>query len=334
MPSGVKTWIVEYRPGAGGRKTAKKRMTLGKVGVLTPDQARDLAKDTLAKVHAGRDPPTRRREQRRRRASPSYAPFILKRPKRGQLIGKHGNPKKASTLVSDRGRIARHIKPLLGKKLVREVTHSDIERFLRDVASGKTAVDVKTKKHGRAIVKGGNGTATRTVRLLGGIFTFAIQHGMRAENPTHGVTKYADKQGARFLSKEELDRLGAALRDAESIEIEWDARLDSPGAKHLPKNPENRRTIIGPHATAAIRLLILTGCRLGEILSLQWSHVGMERGFLFLPDSKTGAKTVVLGAPALEVLASVPRIDGCPFVIAGERNRIVPAPTSKDLGHS
>ncbi|MBZ6077579.1 tyrosine-type recombinase/integrase [Microvirga puerhi] len=319
MPSGVMTWIVEYRPGAGGRSTAKKRVTLGKVGALTPEQARELARDILAKVHAGHDPANEKAQAKAAKTVAELCDLYLEEAEKGHLIGKRGTPKKASTLVSDRGRIARHIKPLLGKKLVREVTRGDIERFLRDVASGKTAVDVKTKKHGRAIVTGGNGTATRTVRLLGGIFSFAIQQGMRADNPTHGVAKYADRQGARFLNTEELDLLGAALRDAETVGLEWDVRLDRPGAKHLPKQAEHRRTVIGPHATAAIRLLILTGCRLGEILSLRWSHVDMERGFLFLPDSKTGAKTVVLGAPALEVLASVPRLDACPFVIAGEK---------------
>jgi integrase len=206
----------------------------------------------------------------------------------------------------------------LGKKLVHDVSRVDIERFLRDVADGKTAVDVKTKKHGRAIVTGGKGTATRTVRLLGGIFSYAIRLGMRATNPTQGVAKYADQQGARFLNTEELERLGAALREAETVGIPWSTDPDKRGAKHLPKKEENRRTMMGPHAMAAIRLLILTGCRLREILNLEWQHVDMERGLLHLPDSKTGAKTVVLAAPALEVLANVPHIERCPYVIAGE----------------
>ncbi len=74
--------------------------------------------------------------------------------------------KKASTLATDKGRIERHIKPLLGKRLISEIASTDIERFMRDVAKGKTAADVKTKKRGRAIVEGGKGTASRTVGLL------------------------------------------------------------------------------------------------------------------------------------------------------------------------
>jgi integrase len=318
MPSGVMTWIVEYRPGAGGRGVSKRRMTLGKAGALTPDEARALAKDILVKVHAGQDPAALKVEAKAAKTVAELCELYLEEADQGNIISRHGAPKKASTLVSDRGRIMRHIKPLLGKKLVRDVNRADIERFLRDVAGGKTAADVKTKRHGRAIVTGGKGTATRTVRLLGGIFSYAIRLGMRSDNPAHGVAKYADNQGARFLSIAELERLGAALREAESTGISWQMKLDEAGAKHLPKSPQNRRTTIGPHAAAAIRLLILTGCRLREILDLKWQHVDQERGLLHLPDSKTGAKTIVLAAPALAVLATMPRIEGCDFVIAGD----------------
>jgi len=82
--------------------------------------------------------------------------------------------------------------------------------------------------------------------------------------------------------------------------------VTKPTAKHAPK--ENGRTVIGQHAAAAIRLLILTGARLREILHLRWEHVDLERGLLFLPDSKTGKKAIVLNAPAMAVLASLPRI--------------------------
>ena len=178
---------------------------------------------------------------------------------------------------------------------------------------------VKTAKHGRAIVKGGKGTATRTVRLLGGIFGYAMRLGIRSDNPTHGVAKYADQQGGRFLSTAELEKLGAALREAETVGIPWAIKPPGPGARHLPKDAAHRRTVIGPHAAAAIRLLILTGCRLREILHLEWRHVDLERGLLLLSESKTGAKTVVLAAPAIEVLAGIPRIERCCYVIAGDR---------------
>lgn len=84
------------------------------------------------------------------------------------------------------------------------------------------------------------------------------------------------------------------MKEAETVGLPWNTQTDARGAKHLPRQAENRRTVISVHATAAIRLLILTGCRLGEILSLQWRHVDSERGLLLLPDSKTGAKTIIL----------------------------------------
>jgi integrase len=86
-------------------------------------------------------------------------------------------------------------------------------------------------------------------------------------------------------------------------------------AKHIPK-PERRFTRIGPHTAAALRLLLFTGCRLREILHLKWVHVDIERGLLFLPDSKTGRKTVVLNAPALAVLAELDRTG--PHVVPGD----------------
>lgn len=188
---------------------------------------------------------------------------------------------------------------------------------MRAVAKGKTAIDVKTGKFGRAIVTGGEGTATRTVRLLGGIFSYAVAHGYIEKNPRLGVKVYADGKGERFLSGDELQRLGGTLREAETIGLPWQFR-EGANAKHRPLKAENQREVISPHAIAAIRLLLLTGCRAGEILNLKWEHVDFERGFLNLPDSKTGKKEVVLGAPALKVLADLARIEGNPYVIVGE----------------
>jgi len=115
-----------------------------------------------------------------------------------------------------------------------------------------------------------------------------------------------------------LSRLGEALRIAETDGIPWEADEAGPKAKHLAK-PANRRTRIDPHSIAAIRLLILTGARKQEILTSQWDHVDLQRGVLFLPDSKTGKKPVYLSAAALAVLASIPRYEGNPYIIAGAK---------------
>lgn len=185
--------------------------------------------------------------------------------------------KKASTLASDRGRIVRHIKPLLGKKRISEITRADIQRFLQDVAQGKTAADVKTRKRGRAIVKGGRGTATRTVGLLGGIFGFAVAAGLIPQNPVAGVKRYPDRKGDRHLTIAELEALGRALSGARA-------------------NGEN------PMAIDIILLLIFTGARKGEIESLRWADLDTEAGYLRFSDTKTGQRTIPLNSGAMEIL--------------------------------
>jgi integrase len=157
---------------------------------------------------------------------------------------------------------------------------------MRDVANGKTAIDVKTGKHGRAIVEGGKGTAARTVGLLGGIFSFAAARRLRADNPVRGVKRYPDKKGETFLSAARLARLGEALGAEEAK-----------GANGA--------------AVAMIRLLAFTGARKSEITGLRWSEVDFEHGYFRLGDSKTGAKSIPLGAPAIEILANLPRLACC-----------------------
>jgi integrase len=112
----------------------------------------------------------------------------------------------------------------------------------------------------------------------------------------------------------ELAQIGEAIREAETVGLSYAVDATKPKAKHAPKET-SRRTVIGPHAAAALRLLIFTGARLREILHLRWEHVDFERGLLLLPTSKTGKKTIVLNAPALAILNALPRSGE--YVIAG-----------------
>ena len=148
---------------------------------------------------------------------------------------------------------------------------------------------------GRAIVKGGKGVAARTVGLLGGIFTFALNRGLRADNPVRGVKRFPDNKRERFLSPIEMARLGDTLASAELA-----------GESYSAVN--------------AIRLLALTGCRRSEILTLRWDYIDWERSCLRLPDSKTGGKVVPLGAAALEVLAGLPQSKDNPYVLPGAQS--------------
>ena len=132
---------------------------------------------------------------------------------KGLILGKSGRPKKSSTLYIDRGRIERHILPLLGGRHLRDLKAPDIARFMRDVAAGKTASDVKTGFRGRAIVEGGSGTAARTVGLLGGILSFAVSEGIIPVNPVRGVKRPADRRIEVRLTNEQYRMLGKALAE-------------------------------------------------------------------------------------------------------------------------
>jgi integrase len=135
--------------------------------------------------------------------------------------------------------------------------------------------------------------ANRVLAVLSKMFNLAERWGLRPDgsNPCRHVEKFAEKKRERMLSPAELARLGDAL-----------AAYDG-----------------SPYAVAAVKLLVFTGARLGEVLGLKWEWIDFERGEARLPDSKTGAKTLHLPPPALAVLAGLPRLDGNPYVIAGAK---------------
>lgn len=287
-PTGRKTFYADYRNDAGSRK----RMKLGDLGKITCDEARKLALAALGGVAKGDDPLT---ERQTRRASLTVAELCeryLAAAEKGLILGKRRLPKKASTLATDRGRIERHIIPLMGRKLVIDLSTADITKFVRDVAAGKTATVEKTgKPRGKAIVEGGAGTAARTTGLLGGILSFAVSEGIIDHNPARGVKRPADGQRTRRLSPEEYRALGDALAQAERDGDTW-------------------------QGIAGVRLLALTGCRLGEIVHLRWADVDRASGCFRLGDTKEGASVRPIGRRAFDVLADLPRHAG-PYVLPG-----------------
>lgn len=300
--SGSKSFIVMYR--VGGRNATPRKVTIGTYGKITVEQARDEASKVLAKAELGEDVAA---ERARVRAEITVSQLC------DEYLREGIDHKKASTIESDRSRIEAHIRPLLGTKRIGAVTRGDITKFLQDVAWGKTARPKKPGRRGTG-VKGGRGTATRTVRLLGGMFTYAVRRDYVKENPCRNVVLYRDRKGDRFLTSEEFRRLGETLRLAETEGLPWSFN-DGKKTKHRPVRPENQREVFSPHVTAAIRLLMFTGCRLREILHLRWQDIDFERGVLNLPDSKTGQKKVLLAGSALAILSELPR-SGV-YVIAG-----------------
>jgi integrase len=158
--------------------------------------------------------------------------------------------------------------------------------------------------------------ANRLLAVIGSLYTFAERRGLVPEsrNPAKKIEKFPEERRERFLTPEELERLGSAIREGETVGIAWREDGTAPKSKHLAKE-ENQRTLLSPDAGAALRLLLFTGARLREILHLRWEHVDLGRGLLLLPDSKTGRKTIVLNRPALEILQAHPRTGT--YVISG-----------------
>jgi integrase len=129
--------------------------------------------------------------------------------------------------------------------------------------------------------------ANYVVTTLSWFFGWCERQGIVREhfNPARRVDNFREHRRERYLTQAELARLGAVLHQAETIGLPYNVDQNRAAAKHAPK-PENRRVIVAPDAIAAIRLLLLTGCRLREILHLQWSEVDFERAMLLLHDSK------------------------------------------------
>src|SRR5262245_57215644 len=197
--SGLKSFLIQFR----NRQGRSRRLTVGNYGRLTPEEARKEARRLLGEVERGIDPVEQRVEERNIITLGNLCNEYLAKAEAGLIIGRKGLPKKASTLEIDRGRIARHIIPLLGKRPLKHLTSADIKRFLEAGMSGKTATIVKTKPRGLARVTGGPTAAVRAVGLLGGMLSYAKEVGYIEHNPAHGVRKPADKRRSFRLALEE-----------------------------------------------------------------------------------------------------------------------------------
>lgn len=272
-------------------------LTIGQHGSpFTPDSARTEALKLLGHIAQGSDPAQARRDERMASSVADLCDQYYKDALAGNILTRSGYAKKQSTVYVDRGRIERHIKPLLGRKKVKDVSRADIQRFMNDIAAGKTQKVEKTKQRGKAVVKGGRGTATRTVGLLGGIFQYAVKHGIRPDNPVHGVERHRDKTRDRRLSPEEYIALGRGLKLAE---------LQGANARGL----------------AVIRALAMSGCRKSEIQMLRWPYLDSDGGCVRFPDTKSGKSIRPIGKAVLELFAEQSREAENDAVFPGERGR-------------
>ena len=260
---------------------------MGRIGVLTPDEARTLARKMLASVAHGSDPAAQRAAERRAATIAEVAE---------QFLREHVEAKRAAaTAASYRDLLERLAIPEFGKRKAEKITTAEIQRL--------------HIKHGHSPY-----AANRLLRVLSSMYSFAAKARLVPDghNPCRGVEFFPEESRERYLTTAELALIGEALREGEAVGLPYD--VDETKAKHAPKE-QNRKTTIGPHAAAALRLLIFTGARLREILHLKWEYVDFERGLVLLPTSKTGKKSIVLNAPALAVLSGLPRVGT--YVIAG-----------------
>lgn len=261
---GAKSFILRYRVDG-----AQRLYTIGRYGSpWTADAARKEALRLLGLIQSGADPTQERAE---RRSSQSFQEFSTRYVDEYATVHK-----KPSTTREEQRALKNHILPALGRKRLTDIKRADIAKFHRSLSETPYA-------------------ANRYLALLSHMFAIASDWGLRGEepNPCLRVKRFPEEARERFLSSEELKRLGEALKSAQ-------ARGES------------------IYVVSAIRLLLFTGARLNEILRLKWEHIDLEARLLRLPESKTGKKTIALPAPALEVLQNIPQQEGNPYVIGGK----------------
>jgi len=264
-PSGSKVYLVQTR--AGGKS---RRLTVGRHGLISAEQARRKAAQVIADIKAGNEPVLDNGASKDT-AGPTVAEVAER------YMTEHVEVRcKPTTVRHCRHILDRHLLPTLGNLRLGEIGRERVSALHYRLHETPTM-------------------ANQVVHMLSRLFHMAEGWGIAPEggNPCRFVKKYQEKSCERFLSEEEFRRLGRTLDEVEAE-----------GKVH-------------PSAVAAFRLLMLTGCRRNEILTLRWADVDLDAGELRLRDAKTGARSVALSPPARRVLANLPRLPDNPWVISG-----------------
>lgn len=277
--------MFQYRPRAEGRRSVTRRLTLGEHGnPLTLDQARKLARRYAASIEHGKDPA---REESAHRKAPLVSEvarsFLLSVQRDRKATTAYEYSRMFGFRLDDRGLVEN------------EDSRGDILPLI-----GKLRVKDVTRAHVARLKesKQGRYAANRLLALVSSFFSWCEEHGYRdvGTNPARGLKRHREEARRRYLSPPEARRLGDALRSAEQE-----------GAN--------------VYAVAAIRFLLFTGFREKEALSLKWESIDLSTGTVHLEDAKTSERERALNAPALALLAELPRIEGSPYVFPGLRKR-------------
>lgn len=286
--SGRKSYVLQYRS-----KGRSRRFTIGNHGIWTPETARQEAKIRLGKIAGGADPAEEKLLDFNAITVKELVELYIKDMDDGVILGKGDRPKKPSTIATDKGRLRHHIVALMGSRRVKDITRPDVIMVMRDIMAGRTKKIEKSQKlRGKSIVRGGPGTARRTIGVLGGMLTYAVDLGIIQFNPVHGIRKPKGISRERRLTEAEYRILGGMLRDA-------------------PPD-ETMQT-----ATEIIRQLALTGCRRSEIVKLKWNEFDGEGSCLRLADSKEGPSTRPIGLVVVEYLEARRRSSPGAYVFHG-----------------
>ena len=284
-PSGTKSYCYQYRTPEGQTR----RFTIGTHGVITADQARDKAEELASAVSKGRDPQSEKLKNRKAITVAQLLDLYLDSPKFSE--------KAELTQKYDSGRVERHLKPLLGRKIAEKLTADEIRKAGKDITAGKTAKTVKTGPRGLARVTGGPGASRMAIRLLKSAFSWAFEQDLINNNNPAKVKTGKDRARDIRLFPKDYEAIFGALDELENT-----AQIRRPVAD-------------------AIRVIALTGARRNEIAGLRWRHINSKEGKIELAtdEHKTGKKTGkvrVISLPTLaqEIISRQPRGDIDDFV--------------------
>src|SRR5262245_30182385 len=261
-PTGAKSYVIVYRAGAG-RGAPVRRYTIAAVGKITPERARARAKVILGAVAHGHDPANQKTAER---GTPRVAELA------DWFMADHVRTKrKAGTAEFYRDILDRIVKPAVGTTKADKLSRHQVGRLHSSLADTPFQ-------------------ANRVLAVIGSMYAFAGRAGIVPEgtNPARGIDRYKESRRERFLTGEELERLGSAIREAETNGIPWSVDESRPDAKHVPS--AKRFTRIAPAAAAALRCFYSPAAACGKSCICNGSTSILRAAVCFCPTARAAGR--------------------------------------------